>query len=191
MQGSLCQVIQYLEETPVVAAVKNHEGLEKSLCSDSRIVFVLYGDVNSIPEITQRIQAAGKLAFVHIDLLDGLSAREAAVDYIRRSTSAVGVISTKPGLIRYARSLGFVTVQRFFVLDSLALENVRRADSQDAADFVEILPGLMPKIIRRLADGLRRPVIAGGLISDKEDVVTALGAGAIAISSTNADVWFM
>lgn len=191
MQGSLCQVSRYLEEMPVVAAVKNHEGLEKSLCSDSGIVFVLYGDINSIPEITRRIQAAGKFAFVHIDLLDGLSAREAAVDYIRRSTPAAGIISTKPALIRYAKSLGFVTVQRFFVLDSLALENVRRADSQDAADFVEILPGLMPKIIRRLADEIHKPIIAGGLISDKEDVVTALGAGAVAISSTNTGVWFM
>ncbi|MDD2955252.1 MAG: glycerol-3-phosphate responsive antiterminator [Oscillospiraceae bacterium] len=104
---------------------------------------------------------------------------------------APGIISTKPALIRYAKSLGLITVQRFFVLDSLALENVRRADSQEAADFVEILPGLMPKVIRRLTDEIRKPVIAGGLISDKEDVVTALGAGAIAISSTNPGVWFM
>ncbi|NLM61842.1 MAG: glycerol-3-phosphate responsive antiterminator, partial [Clostridiales bacterium] len=36
-----------------------------------------------------------------------------------------------------------------------------------------------------------KPIIAGGLISDKEDIITALAAGAIAISSTNHDVWFM
>ena len=35
----------------------------------------------------------------------------------------------------------------------------------------------------------RVPVIAGGLISDKEDVMGALGAGAAAVSTTNQEVW--
>ncbi|MDD6816334.1 MAG: glycerol-3-phosphate responsive antiterminator, partial [Firmicutes bacterium] len=33
------------------------------------------------------------------------------------------------------------------------------------------------------------PIICGGLISDKEDVIGALSAGAAAISSTNQKVW--
>ena len=59
------------------------------------------------------------------------------------------------------------------------------------ADLIEILPGVMPKIIRRLAGSAKKPLIAGGLISDKEDILSALGAGAVAISSTNEGVWFM
>ena len=35
------------------------------------------------------------------------------------------------------------------------------------------------------------PIIAGGLISDKESVMAALSAGAIAVSSTNHGVWEM
>ena len=35
------------------------------------------------------------------------------------------------------------------------------------------------------------PVIAGGLITDREDIMGALGAGAISISTTNQKVWFM
>ena len=38
---------------------------------------------------------------------------------------------------------------------------------------------------------LHVPIIAGGLISEKEDVINALDAGAIAISSTNQQVWNM
>ncbi len=71
------------------------------------------------------------------------------------------------------------------------MENIRKADQNDSADLIEILPGLMPKIIRKLSVELNKPLIAGGLISDKEDVITALSAGAIAISSTNHDVWSM
>lgn len=56
---------------------------------------------------------------------------------------------------------------------------------------MEVLPGLMPKIIRQLCRTTGKPVIAGGLISDKEDVTGALGAGAVAVSSTNPAVWAM
>lgn len=180
-----------LENTPVIAAVKNEQGLESCLTSDCSVAFILYGSVNNICEIVQRLKDAGKIVFAHIDLLDGLSAREAAVEYLIQNTSVDGIISTKPMLIRYAHSHGLLTVQRFFVLDSLALENIRKTVQPDGADLVEILPGLMPKIIKKLSTETQKPIIAGGLISDKEDIMTALGAGAIAISSTNQDVWFM
>ena len=58
-------------------------------------------------------------------------------------------------------------------------------------DFIEVLPGLMPKVIRKICRTSRIPIIAGGLITDKEDVVAALSAGAIAVSTTNQDVWRM
>lgn len=49
----------------------------------------------------------------------------------------------------------------------------------------------MPKIIKKLCSTVNVPIIAGGLISDKEDVMNALNAGAVAISVTNQRVWFM
>lgn len=54
---------------------------------------------------------------------------------------------------------------------------------------MEVLPGLMPKILKKICKTSRVPVIAGGLISDKEDVMGALGAGAAAVSTTNQEVW--
>ena len=58
-------------------------------------------------------------------------------------------------------------------------------------NLIEVLPGLMPKIIRQVAQITGKPVIAGGLISDKKDVTRALSAGAVAVSSTNPAVWRM
>ena len=49
----------------------------------------------------------------------------------------------------------------------------------------------MPKVIRRICAEVRIPVIAGGLITDREDIMAALNAGAISISTTNRKVWFM
>ena len=49
----------------------------------------------------------------------------------------------------------------------------------------------MPRIIQKFSQKTHVPIIAGGLISEKEDVINALDAGAIAISSTNQQVWNM
>lgn len=177
---------------PVIAAVKNMEELE-DCCTleDIRVVFVLFGDVCSIGEIVSKIKQAGKLAMVHVDLINGLNSREVAVDFMKANTGVDGIISTKPALIRRAKELKLFTVLRYFLLDSMALENISQQQYQVKPDFVEILPGVMPKIIRKICSSIRTPVIAGGLITDKEDVMAALDAGAMAVSTTNQKVWRM
>ena len=185
------QLLELLADGPVIAAVKDEAGLAAALKSDVAVIFLLYGDVLTIGDMASRVHQAGKKVFVHLDLVEGLSAREISVDFIARSTAADGVISTKVALTRRARELGLVAIQRIFLLDSMALKNLERHVSNETADLVEVLPGLMPKIIRQLCRTAGRPIIAGGLISDKEDVTGALGAGAVAVSSTNPAVWSM
>ena len=80
---------------------------------------------------------------------------------------------------------------RYFLIDSMALENIRNQQHGIRPDFIEVLPGIMPKVIREICKISRTPIIAGGLITDKEDVVGALSAGAIAVSTTNRGVWRM
>ena len=54
------------------------------------------------------------------------------------------------------------------------------------------MPGVLPpKIISKICRISKRPVIAGGLVSDKEDIMAALGAGAVSISTTNEIVWLL
>lgn len=55
---------------------------------------------------------------VHIDLINGLSGKEIAVDFIQKFTRADGIITTKPALIKRARELELSTILRFFVIDS-------------------------------------------------------------------------
>lgn len=184
------KLLDLLAEGPVIAAVKDGDGLAAALESDVSVIFLLSGDVLTIPDTAARVKKAGKRAFVHLDLVDGLASREVSVDFIARQTAADGIISTKAALTRRGRELGLVAIQRFFLLDSMALDNIQRQRPQDA-DLIEVLPGLMPKIIRRVGQITGKPVIAGGLISDKEDVTAALSAGAVAVSTTNPAVWRM
>jgi glycerol uptake operon antiterminator len=182
-------LLSLLEESPVIAAVKEEARLGDALASDCGVIFLLGSSLLSVERSIARIKDADKLAFVHIDLVHGLAPREVAVDFIRQNTRADGIISTKPQLLRHARALGLLAVQRFFLLDSMALENSLRQMGQDDADLVEVLPGVMPKIIRRMVAASSSSLIAGGLIADKEDVVSALSAGASAVSTTLPGLW--
>ena len=156
-----------VEANPVIAAIKDMDGLEQCCrVPDIKVVFILYGDICNIADIVRKIKEAGKIAIVHVDLIAGLSCKEVA-------------------------ELGLYTVMRFFVLDSLSFENIEKQLVSVKPDFIEVLPGVMPKIIRRVCKRVRTHLIAGGLISDKEDVMAALDAGAIAVSSTNQKVWLM
>lgn len=181
-----------IEENPVVAAVKDMDGL-KMCCrlEDIKVVFILFGDICSIGEIVERVKETGRMAMVHVDLITGLSPKEVAVDFIRSNTQADGIITTKPSLIRRGKELSLCTVLRYFLIDSMALESIRQQQHMVKPDFIEVLPGLMPKVIQKVCRSSRTPVIAGGLITDKESVMGALDAGAIAVSTTNREVWQM
>jgi len=187
------EFIERISEDPIITAVKSDKGLEKSFQADSQAVFILYGDVAAIPHIVEKIKEHGKIAMVHMDLINGLSAKTAAVDFIRKYTDADGIITTKASLMQYAKKLGLNTVLRYFVLDSMAFENIKKESQPGMAqpDMIEILPGvILPSVIHEINSIARVPVIAGGLISTKEEVISALNGGASAISTTNEKVWF-
>lgn len=180
-----------LEDCPVIAAVKDETGLKECLYSESQIIFLLFGDICSVGRYVEIAKSAGKMVFVHMDLINGLGNKEVAVDFIRENTGVDGIISTKPQLVKRAKELGLFGILRIFVIDSMAFGNIEKQCASLVPDAVEILPGLMPKIIKKLCSTVNVPIIAGGLISDKEDVMNALTAGAVAISVTNQRVWFM
>ncbi|WP_305767328.1 glycerol-3-phosphate responsive antiterminator [Candidatus Epulonipiscium viviparus] len=182
-------VIELLEEAPIIAAVKDWDGLEKAQTAPVNVVFVLFGDVCNIGKIIKRLKAAGKFVVVHLDLIEGLESKPISVQFLKETTQVNGIISTKISVITAAHKLGLTTVMRFFVLDSLSVENIKKQTKTRCIDFVEILPGIAPKIIKKLVKELSIPLITGGLISDKEDVITALQQGALALSTTNSDIW--
>ncbi|MDY3918187.1 MAG: glycerol-3-phosphate responsive antiterminator [Candidatus Limivivens sp.] len=179
-----------LENAPVIAAVKDDEGLQKALLTDCGIIFVLYGNVCSISEIVGMVKKAGKRAIVHLDFIQGLSSRDIAVDFIQKTTGADGIISTKLPLVKRAMELGLVGILRAFIVDSIALDNTKKQLSAFLPDALEILPGVIPRVIREIRIHTRIPVIAGGLISDKREIIDAFKAGADAVSTTREALWY-
>ena len=184
--------IRIVEDNPIIAAVKDDEGLEECLRSEIGVVFILYGNIGSIIDIVKKIKRAGKLALVHMDLVSGMQAKDVSVDYIRNYTEADGIITTKANLLPRAKELGLNTILRTFVLDSTAMETLDRNSRPEAVqpDIMEVLPGtLLPDVIRQIVSSCRVPVMVSGLITRKSEVMNALKSGAVSISTTNRKLW--
>ncbi len=178
-----------MQNNPIIAAVGNEEELSLALDSDCRVVFLLMGNVMDVGDLTRRVHESGKLCVIHLDLIEGFSSKEIAVDAIQQATHAEGIISTRGALIKRARQLGMAAVQRGFMLDSRSLNSFEQQIALSKPDFVEILPGLLPKVIASLKDRISAPIIAGGFIHEKEDVIAALQAGALAVSASSPKIW--
>ena len=185
------EFFRILKEYPMVVAVKEQEKLKVALDSPAKIIFLLYGDIMNLKRTVSQIKEKGKIAIVHMDLIEGLDNKEVSVRFIKENTEADGIISIRANIIRAGAEAGLITIQRFFLLDSKALENVLKHMGTGKADAYEILPGVIPKTLKKITAVSKVPIIAGGLIQDREDIMQALDAGATAVSSTDSRVWFL
>lgn len=178
-----------LNTNPVISAVKDLEKLDEALNSDCEIIFLLCGNIFNLKEIVEKAKAKGKFIFIHIDLIDGFSRDATALSYIHEKIQPDGIISTKNSQLKTAKQLGLLTVQRLFVIDSLSMETAVKASASINPDAVEIMPGIMPRITKKLSAQLDIPVIVGGLISEKEDISNALASGAKGVSTSDMNLW--
>lgn len=184
-------LLKILQDNPVIASVKDDAGLQSVLRSECKVVFLLYGSVLNIVSIVQTLKSQGKTVFVDVDLLEGFASKEIVVRYLRLHTDADGVLSSKALMVKAAKEQGLFAVHRFFLIDSMSYQNVNKQLRVSKADCLEILPGCMPRVISWLLEDVTIPLVAGGLVCDKDDVVAALKAGATAVASSNQSVWTM
>ena len=59
------------------------------------------------------------------------------------------IITTKHSIVAFAKKNNIKVIQRFFILDSFSFKNTITHIRENSCDAVEILPGVMPKIIKR------------------------------------------
>jgi glycerol uptake operon antiterminator len=180
-----------LIENPIIAALRNDDDLSKVIKSNAEVVFVLYGNIMNVKDICEKLKQANKSVFIHIDMLEGLKGDSIGLEFIKKFVEPYGIISTKASNVKYAKQLGLSTIQRIFVIDSLSLETGVKNIRDASPDAVEVMPGVANKIINRLQSKVHVPIIAGGLITEKKDVMEALSSGAIAVSTSDSELWDM
>lgn len=171
----------------VIAAVRTRDELVHSAASDVKIVFHISPDILTLEEDIKILHNAGKLLFLHMDLADGIGRDRSGIEYIKK-LGVDGIISTRTSIIKYARDLGVLTVQRFFIVDSQSIYTTIETLKSSKAQMIEVMPGLC-KTIKKLKEAVDVPIIAGGLIETEQEALELLKNGAFAVSTGKEQLW--
>ena len=182
-------ILQLIEENPIILGINKESDLKLAAKAESQVVFTLFGSISNIGNTIHDLKKMKQLVFVNIDMVDGFSPRNSVVDFLK-TMELDGIISSKPTILRYAKEQGIFTIHRFFILDSSSWRSIDRQLEISQADIINIAPG-WTKVIQWTHERFSTPIISSGLVCDKEIVIENLNAGAIAICTTNPDVWEM
>ncbi|MFD2760874.1 glycerol-3-phosphate responsive antiterminator [Lentibacillus juripiscarius] len=185
MQRSIVNMV----DSQVISSVKHKSDISRAIESNTNITFLLTGNLITAKNYIDQLKEAGKTTFVHIDFIEGLSNSPSAIKYIAEVWKPAGIITTKSSLIKYAKEEGLMTIQRIFLIDRNAMKRGIDIAHSCKPHAIEVLPGIMPTIIDELTKLTHLPVIAGGLVSSKEEILGGLKAGALAVSAGNPKLW--
>lgn len=178
-----------LLENPVIAAMYELDSLDEAISSPCNSIFLLTGNIFNLKEIAHRVQSRDKGIYICVDLIDGFSKDTWGLEYIVTKIKPNGIITSKDNLIKLAKEFGAFTIYRKQIFDSASLKESIKTIKATRPHVVEILPGVIPRTIEQLYKETKIPVIASGLIMDKDDAIKSLNAGAVGLVSSKKYIW--
>ncbi|RWZ54992.1 glycerol-3-phosphate responsive antiterminator [Halobacillus fulvus] len=176
-------------EQTILPAAKKIKDFEDLLNSDTKYIILLETRLGLLRKLVRVAHKADKKVLIHIDLIQGLKADEYGMEYIGQEVKPDGVISTRSHVIKQAKKYNLISVQRLFLIDSQAIEHNVSIIKRTKPDYVEVLPGILPGMIKEIKDQVGVPVIAGGLVRERDQVEQAIESGASAVTTSRTDLW--
>ncbi|MGN1401268.1 MAG: glycerol-3-phosphate responsive antiterminator [Bacillus sp. (in: firmicutes)] len=173
----------------VLPATTSMKDFEKFLESPFEKGVILETHIGQVKHYARMAKEADKKLFFHMDLINGLKNDEYGTQYLCQEFKPYGVISTKSSVIKQAKKNKVAAVQRIFMIDSHAIERSYRVIEKVEPDYIEVLPGAVPDMIREVSDRFKLPIFAGGLIRTVDEADQALEAGAISITTSKIKLW--
>ncbi|MGH7903370.1 MAG: glycerol-3-phosphate responsive antiterminator [Candidatus Dormibacteraceae bacterium] len=187
--GRLAGLLEALARFPHGAAIKSDAQLEAALRARVGLIVILRGNGLQMGPVLHRVHGAGKLAAVHLDLVDGLEDSLEGVHWLRRCGTEA-IITSRAQVVRATRAAGLIAIQRLLVTTRMSLESGLVAVQRAQPDIVEILPGvILPHIRDLVLPRLIQPVLAGGFVRSLEDARAVLDAGAVGITTSSPELW--
>lgn len=173
----------------ILPAARNLKEIEEMIDSDYMYIVLLNSHIGQLKSLVQLAKSKGKKLLLHADLVQGLRNDEYAAQFLCQDIKPAGLISTRKNVILTAKKNKLISIQRLFLLDSIALESSYKLLETTKPDFIEVLPGVMPHIIKEVFEKTGIPIVAGGLIRDRHEVEDALKAGASAVTTSRKELW--
>ncbi|MEW9699772.1 glycerol-3-phosphate responsive antiterminator [Paenibacillus sp. SI8] len=178
-----------MKSYPVIASITEAEQITKALKSGVQRVNLMTGTINNLQQIIEQLHDAGKEVFVHIEMVGGIGRDASSIQYLADVFRVDGIVTTKSNAVTAAKQAGIKSIQRFFAIDSYAVETAARIVKTCDPDEVELMPGLMPRVIRDVKMKIKQPLIVGGLIRHEEEITQALENGADYVSIGDSRFW--
>jgi glycerol uptake operon antiterminator len=173
----------------ILPASSSMKDFEKFLASDYEIGIFLDIHLAQLKNIYNMAKRSNKKMIYHVDLIQGLKNDDYGTEFVCQEFEPLGLISTKSSVIMKAKQKGVIAIQRVFLLDSHALEKSYSLVERTKPDYVEVLPGSMPWMIKEIKERTQTKVIAGGLIRTIDEVTEILNSGAESITTSKKEIW--
>lgn len=177
-------------KNPIAAAIRTEKDFSTALKSNVEVIFLLHSNIMTLNQCVKEIHGVGKKAFVHVDFAEGLGKDRFGLEFLAKQ-GVDGVLTTRTNIVRAAKDLNMIAVQRFFIVDSHSVDTAVDSIKISKPDMIEMMPGIVLKKIAEFAQKVEMPIIAGGLVEEQEEVNLALKAGATAVSTGNSRLWNM
>lgn len=173
----------------VIPAITNHQDLKKFISLPLTYGILMNFQLAQLPELIGIMRENKKKVLIHSELIKGLTADEFGAIYLIQVLKVDGIISSKPKVIEICKKRKVVGIFRFFLKDSLSLEQSLEIVRKLNPEYVEILPATSYEVLPRIQRELNAKILMGGLIASKLDVEHCLKAGAIAVTSSKTELW--
>jgi glycerol uptake operon antiterminator len=188
LRPATSQFVARLGDSPYCAAIVSENQLGAAVTSRTPIVFMLRGNGLALGPAIRQIHAAGKLAAVHLDLVDGVRADGRGVAWLARA-GADAIITSHGRLMSVIRDEGAVAIQRLLLSRRTHLDTAFSAVSRARPDIIEVLPGVILPALAGVMPPFGVPLLAGGFIRTAEDAQAVLAAGAAGVTTSTASLW--
>lgn len=179
------------QQSKMIGAVANFKQLDKAVKYKDKLacVFVLFGNISNIKMIVDQLKEEGIECYIHIEKIESLKVDDYAFKFIRNNVGADGIVTTKAGYIKKAKSVGLKVVQRSFVVDNRMKEMVLDGLKRQQPDYLEIMPAITSYLIQEIKKEHDIDIIAGGLVDDMKVFKEAVSDGASLVSTSNVEIW--
>lgn len=173
----------------ILPAIRNMKQFDEFLSNEYRFGVLLDVHLGRLKGILKAAESRNKKLLVHVDLIQGIKHDEYGAEFICQEMKPAGILSTRTSVIAKAKQKKILAIQRMFLLDSGAMNKSIELVKKYQPDFIEVLPGVVPFLIKEVKGKTGIPIFAGGFIRTAEDIKQALDAGAAAVTTSNTRLW--
>ncbi|MDD3712849.1 MAG: glycerol-3-phosphate responsive antiterminator [Candidatus Izemoplasmatales bacterium] len=173
----------------VIPAISNHKKLKEFLETDLVFGILMNFQLAQLEDLVRQMKAKNKKVLIHSELIKGLASDEYGAIYLIQVLNVDGIISSKPKVIEVCKKRGILGIYRFFIKDTISLEQSLDIGRRLRPDYVEILPAACFDLIGDIKKDLNAKVLMGGLIQDEAQANNCFNHGAIAITTSKSELW--